>query len=161
MDGSFPPDARSELSHLRVRVPRSELLHVRRADGSSRPGEGRCRQTGIKVSRTYPVVWLVCACLFLKEKFMHTRTLVFAGASLIALSAYAQTDWPMFAHDPASTRYSPLSQITTANVSKLTQAWIYVSKPNPDTKPSQASKSAPLMTNGVLYYDTPYKKLVA
>src|SRR5579863_295150 len=154
MDGSFPPDARSELSHLRVRVPRSELLHVRRADGSSRPGEGRCSQTGIKVSRTYPVVWLVCACLFLKEKFMHTRTLVFAGASLIALSAYAQTDWPMFAHDPASTRYSPLTQINQDNVSKLVQAWAYDTRPTPETKGAQADKNTPLVINGVMYYVT-------
>jgi len=92
---------------------------------------------------------------------MLTRTLAFAGATLMALSARAQTDWPMFAHDPASTRYSPLTLITPANVSKLAQTWIYDSKLNPDAKPNQSSKSSPLEIDGVLYYDTPYQRLVA
>lgn len=34
-------------------------------------------------------------------------------------------DWPMFLHDLAGTRYSPLSQINAGNVSRLTQAWFY------------------------------------
>lgn len=34
-------------------------------------------------------------------------------------------DWPMFLHDLAGTRYSPLNQINTGNVSRLTQAWFY------------------------------------
>ncbi|HWF11459.1 MAG TPA: PQQ-binding-like beta-propeller repeat protein [Bryobacteraceae bacterium] len=32
-------------------------------------------------------------------------------------------DWPMYTRDLAGTRFSPLKQITTANVSKLTEAW--------------------------------------
>src|SRR5437588_12599947 len=35
----------------------------------------------------------------------------------------AQTDWPMFGHDPGGTRYSPLKQIDTKNVDKLRLAW--------------------------------------
>ena len=33
------------------------------------------------------------------------------------------TDWPMFSHDLNGTRFSPLKQITVANVSKLKLAW--------------------------------------
>src|SRR5262249_21281433 len=66
-----------------------------------------------------------------------------------------------FAHDPASTRYSPLTQITAANVPTLAQAWIYNAKPAPDSKPAQAAKTTPLVVNGVMYYATPYRKLVA
>jgi quinoprotein glucose dehydrogenase len=39
--------------------------------------------------------------------------------------AQAQTDWPVYGHDPGGTRYSPLKQITPKNVSKLAVAWTY------------------------------------
>jgi glucose dehydrogenase len=52
---------------------------------------------------------------------------------LMPPAAYAQAvksrssadDWPTYSHDLAATRYSPLTQINTKNVSKLTQAWSY------------------------------------
>src|SRR5665213_1914415 len=34
-------------------------------------------------------------------------------------------NWLIFGHDYSNQRYSPLSQITTANVSSLRAAWIY------------------------------------
>ena len=34
-------------------------------------------------------------------------------------------DWPMYGRDLTSSRYSPLTQITKANVSKLAKAWSY------------------------------------
>ena len=37
-------------------------------------------------------------------------------------------DWPTYNRDAASTRYSPLTQINTKNVGKLTQAWSYALK---------------------------------
>lgn len=37
--------------------------------------------------------------------------------------ATAQTDWPGFGNGPSSTRYSPLTQINTRNVTQLKLAW--------------------------------------
>ena len=34
-------------------------------------------------------------------------------------------DWPMYNRDHAGTRYSPLTQINTSNVMKLTRVWSY------------------------------------
>src|SRR5260221_12860742 len=34
-------------------------------------------------------------------------------------------DWPTVGNDPASMKYSPLTQITPANVGRLTTAWTY------------------------------------
>src|ERR1041385_8640552 len=34
-------------------------------------------------------------------------------------------DWPMYNRDLAGTRYSPLTQITTSNVSNMKLAWTY------------------------------------
>ena len=41
----------------------------------------------------------------------------------------AEADWPMYNRDLAGTRYSPLTQINTSNVSALTQAWSYRLQP--------------------------------
>ena len=40
-------------------------------------------------------------------------------------SASNDGDWPMFLHDLAGTRYSPLNQINTGNVATLSQVWTY------------------------------------
>src|SRR6478736_5687641 len=45
--------------------------------------------------------------------------------SQTAQSTKAAADWPMYNRDLASTRYSPLNQINTTNVTKLTQAWTF------------------------------------
>ena len=37
----------------------------------------------------------------------------------------APGDWPSYNHDPASTRYSPLTQINTKNVATLKPAWTF------------------------------------
>ena len=34
-------------------------------------------------------------------------------------------EWQTYNHDLAGTRYSPLTQINTSNVARLTQAWTY------------------------------------
>jgi glucose dehydrogenase/mono/diheme cytochrome c family protein len=59
-------------------------------------------------------------------------------------------EWPYWGGDPQSTRYSPLTQITAANVSKLEIVWRW----SADTTGSAASanfKSTPLMDDGVLF----------
>src|SRR6202050_401889 len=38
-------------------------------------------------------------------------------------------EWPTYGHDPGGMRYSPLTQITPANVSNLKVAWTYHLKP--------------------------------
>ena len=39
-------------------------------------------------------------------------------------------DWPMFNRDYAGTRFSPLTQINTSNVTNLKQAWTYKLRPH-------------------------------
>src|SRR3954452_7185516 len=61
-----------------------------------------------------------------------------AFAAALALSACASVpggagmvaeDWPTANRDPGALRYSPLSQITPANVAGLQTAWVYHMKP--------------------------------
>src|SRR5690349_10431958 len=37
----------------------------------------------------------------------------------------AASEWPTYGHDPGGMRYSPLTQLTPANVSQLQPAWVY------------------------------------
>src|SRR5438309_6880852 len=70
-------------------------------------------------------------------------------------------DWPTYNRDLAGTRYSPLTQIDTTNVSKLTQAWSYRLRPEPGVlvpaidKPASAfemfQEVTPIVVNGVMY----------
>jgi quinoprotein glucose dehydrogenase len=75
-------------------------------------------------------------------------------------------DWPMYGRDLTSSRYSPLTQITRANVSKLAKAWSYRPVPpagNEETGTGRAggrgrggaggvvAEATPIVVNGVMY----------
>ncbi|HWD99733.1 MAG TPA: pyrroloquinoline quinone-dependent dehydrogenase, partial [Bryobacteraceae bacterium] len=54
------------------------------------------------------------------------------------------TDWPVFGHDAAATRYSPLKQIDTGNVARLERAWTFhTGKPG--------TEAIPVVVHGVMY----------
>ncbi len=66
---------------------------------------------------------------------MKHLSLAASAAVLIGIAVAAQQapqtqaqaigpgDWPMYSRDPGGTRFSPLTDITPANVSRLTEAW--------------------------------------
>ncbi len=56
----------------------------------------------------------------------------------------AQTDWPVYGHDPGGMRHSPLTQITAKNVGQLERAWTFHSG-------KAGSQVTPLVINGVMY----------
>ena len=61
-------------------------------------------------------------------------TLLIAGGTLLAQSSGGQAvdiakEWPTYGHDPGAMRFSPLTQITPANVSRIKVAWTYHMKP--------------------------------
>ena len=73
-------------------------------------------------------------------------------------------EWPYYAADAAATHYSPLDQITPANVSRLKQVWEWKPSEVPyeeyGTRPG-AFQNTPLMIGGVLYVSTPYNQVAA
>jgi quinoprotein glucose dehydrogenase len=100
----------------------------------------------------------------------------------------APTDWPTYNRDPGGTRYSPLTEITPANVGTLAVAWTYHMKPAtvtgteapvpgpgvgdvppPASSSNQSrgrrgyrsSESTPLVVDGVMFLATPYSRVVA
>lgn len=67
---------------------------------------------------------------------------------LAAAALPAQTDWPMYGHDPGATRYSPLKQVDVSNVARLQRAWTFHSG-----KPG--GEGIPVVINGVMYATFP------
>ncbi len=82
------------------------------------------------------------------------------GTILIACAmaglAGAQTDWPMYGHDPAGTHYSPLEEITPANVAKLRRAWTFHTG-----EPGKPFETTPIVAGGVMYFSTETGRVVA
>src|ERR1700674_2727894 len=104
-------------------------------------------------------------------------TMLFLAATLMTLAPTAllsHTDWPVYGHDAGGTRYSPLQQINTKNVSKLQLAWVYDTEsaaraagdpapPPVDDSPrprARLSETTPLVIGGVMYMSTPYSRVV-
>lgn len=83
--------------------------------------------------------------------------------ALVALSAIAQ-DWPSYGGDAGHQKYSPIKQITRANVAKLQVAWTHHNGDISDGKTTPvrtAFEATPLMIDGVLYVTTAYSRLLA
>ncbi len=97
------------------------------------------------------------------------------GARGQAQSQAASREWPTYGHDEGGMRFSPLTQITPANVARLSPAWVYHMKPagaaveqgfNPAGRggpPARfaESEATPLVVGGILYITTPYHRVVA
>ncbi len=64
-------------------------------------------------------------------------------------------DWLMIRRSYDGWGYSPLDQITPANVSRLEPAWVF------STGVSSGHEAAPLVNNGVMFVSTPSHRVVA
>jgi quinoprotein glucose dehydrogenase len=92
-----------------------------------------------------------------------------AIASSLVVGAQAPRDepvdsWPFYGHDAGGTRYSPLTQITPANVTRLKVAWMFHTGDVADgANGSRRSgfETTPLVVDGGLYLTTPFNRVIA
>jgi glucose dehydrogenase len=77
---------------------------------------------------------------------------------LLAASAVFAQEWQAWHGGPANTKYSPLRQIDTGNVSRLALAWKYDTEDAGETTEMQCN---PLVIDGVLYATTPKHRVIA
>jgi quinoprotein glucose dehydrogenase len=86
-------------------------------------------------------------------------------------------EWPTYGHDKGGARYSPLTQITPANVAQLKPAWTYHMRTSSDPNAPRSqgpggrgaasaggfrqSEVTPLVIDGVMYITTPWAQIVA
>jgi quinoprotein glucose dehydrogenase len=98
------------------------------------------------------------------------RLALTAAVSLIALGSALQAqpapgDWTSYGRDSGATHYSPLSQITPANVGTLKVAWTYhmlADAPAGNGRPrAVASQATPLAVDGIVYLNSPMGRIVA
>src|SRR5437868_8649226 len=94
-----------------------------------------------------------------KDKMRRRLCTIAMLAAVAAASISAQNDWPTPGRDPGNQRYSPLTQINTSNVSKLTPAWTFQLRK--EGALFRASESIPLLADGILYISWPRFHLAA
>ena len=89
---------------------------------------------------------------------MNTPRKLFVAALLAALpsAALAQADaWPLHGHDLGGQRYSPLTAINTATVSRLVPKWTWHSGV------TATFQATPIVVDGVIYVSLPFSGVVA
>src|SRR5882672_9188385 len=84
-----------------------------------------------------------------------------AGMLVLPTAGRALEEWPAYGHDYGDTRFSPLAQITPANVARLKPVWTYHMKPPGARRGFASSENTPLVVNGVMFVSTPYGRVVA
>ncbi|MDB5495594.1 MAG: quinoprotein glucose dehydrogenase [Phenylobacterium sp.] len=98
------------------------------------------------------------------EMLLNTRTILLAAAGAAALTAWgARADeWGSYGRDPGGTRFSPLTQITTANVGQLKPAWTFHTGDIADDKSGQRTgfETTPLFIDGRLYLTTGFNRII-
>ena len=79
----------------------------------------------------------------------------YRGVSLDRLRKPADGDWLMIRRTYDGWGYSPLAQITAANVAKLQRVWMV------ETGAVNGHEAPPLVNNGVMFVSTPGKQVIA
>jgi quinoprotein glucose dehydrogenase len=100
------------------------------------------------------LVWV--AALFWIDRYPPAADAAFGPAPVAA----AQGDWLAFGNDRGGSRWSPLGQITSANVGNLKPAWVYHTGPSP--KGARSSFQAnPIKIGDRVYLCTGYNDVIA
>jgi len=119
-------------------------------------------------------------CEGVRSRWRNGRRGAVRGASLLALalllmvfpSGHAATppattysNWGASSYDHQNTNYDPQDVINASNVNQLAVSWIYQVPENPfsipGAPPALGIETQPLVVNGIVYFATPYNRLIA
>ena len=125
----------------------------------------RPRAHRVRVYRTAPRTARLIVMLILSAVASH-RLLAQGAPQRDGVSApqSSDSDWPNYGRDPGGTRYSPLTQITRANVAQLQVAWRFsTGEAGPDytTERNTSFEATPLVIGGTMYVATPLGRVFA
>src|SRR5258705_3495314 len=155
---SAPPTARSSPSRsaIALAIPlAAPVTSTLRPTSPRKPGGTRAfySQRGLKCAAMRRIPAFVLA-LF-AVACSRPGPLDFSGPT---------ADWPEYAGTKGGSHYSPLTQVTRANLGRLELAWSHHSgdfNPGSATEASTSFQVAPLVRNDTLYYCTPYISVFA
>jgi len=95
---------------------------------------------------------------------MRSPCILLLAVALPLAAQIPSSDWPNYTRDLAGTKYSPLDQITSGNVTKLAPAWTFSMKSPPPrpggtadpfalpgTPVGTTSAATPIVVAGVMY----------
>jgi quinoprotein glucose dehydrogenase len=108
------------------------------------------------------------AVIVVAPPFEGGRSATLQAGSYTSLAAPAgdarEREWPVYGADQGGTKYSALADINRANVSRLAVAWQWSAREKAlaefGTRPGNF-QATPIMLGGVLYFSTPYNRVVA
>jgi quinoprotein glucose dehydrogenase len=90
---------------------------------------------------------------------------VLIGIAALLIAGTAKADeWNSYGRDARGTRYSPLTQITPENVTRLREVWTYHTGDISDRSGHRVRsgfETTPLMIDGKLYLTTPFNRVIA
>ncbi|WP_372784071.1 pyrroloquinoline quinone-dependent dehydrogenase [Phenylobacterium sp.] len=95
------------------------------------------------------------------------RAMMCAAAATALVAGAARADeWGAYGRDLQGTRFSPLTQVTPANVASLKPAWTFHTGDISTGKvkgggPRSGFETTPLMLDGRLYLTTPFNRMIA
>ncbi len=84
------------------------------------------------------------------------RFVTFWALAAGLLIAQDTADWANYGRDPGGSKYSPLNQITPANVGKLAVAWTYHT-----TDPVGTWEETPIVVNHIMYFASRKHRVIA
>src|SRR5215813_9560007 len=106
----------------------------------SLPISNNSGSTPIAICTTFMRIFRVCV--------KSTAALWFCVCAAAQLKPLTDS-WPTYHGDYSGQRHSPLTQITSENVSQLRQVWQF------QTEQNQQIKATPILANGAIYISTP------
>jgi len=84
-----------------------------------------------------------------------------AASSMSSWADPSTKDWPAYGHDAGGGRFSPLTQITPDNVSKLAVAWTYHMTPAGYTGRPRLVEAIPIVVGDSMYITSSYGEVIA
>lgn len=112
-------------------------------------------------SRTATWIAIVVATCALAVKVLMPWQAPAIAETQATIAAPAATDWRHYGNDSHGTRYSPLSQITPANVGQLQVAWQARTGDLPAEGVSYSVEATPLQVGQLIYVCTPGGQVLA
>jgi len=93
------------------------------------------------------------------RRYSSVRLPVYAGALWLLAASLSAQDWPAYGHDAGGSRFSPLAEISTANVATLRPAWVY--RTGDFLVNRGRFEDTPLLVDGTLYVSTHLGRVIA